>query len=71
MVVILGEDFEPIILNEFLSPFNRLHASWNSKELLSLYSREPFLKYQDCQYTYSVRFCMTKLQMLASNVDFI
>jgi hypothetical protein len=36
------------------------------KDLLSIESGESFLKYQDCQWIYSVRFCMTKLKMLAS-----
>ena len=31
---------------------------------LYIYSRESFLKYQDVQWIYSVRFCMTKLKML-------
>jgi hypothetical protein len=39
-------------------------------ECLYIESRESFLKYQDVQWIYSVRFCMTKPMMLASYLDF-
>jgi len=43
----------------------------NLQLLLSIYSHESFLKYQDCQWIYSVRFCITKLKMVASYIQFL
>ena len=42
-------------------------GSTNCKNLLSINSRDWFLKYQDVQCTCWVRFCITKLKMLARN----
>ena len=39
--------------------------------LLSIESREWFLKYQDCQWICCIKFSITKLKMLARHVDFI
>jgi len=41
--------------------FFHLAGTVNCKDLLSINSRESFLKYQDVQWIYWVKFCITKL----------